>query len=71
MDLNELPPELNNLPDKSCDKYLKVYNSFIVWFSEKPEEINQNVMFHYLLQESKKKAGTTLWSEYSIIKFRR
>lgn len=61
--------ELNFLPEKSREKYLKAYTVFNEWrFSKGAKTCSETVLLSYFMEASKTKQPSTLWSIYSMLK---
>jgi hypothetical protein len=61
--------ELCFLPEKSREKYLKTYEIFNKWRSDKgATNISETVLLSYLIELSHNKQPTTMWSIYSMLK---
>ncbi|XP_073966826.1 uncharacterized protein isoform X2 [Choristoneura fumiferana] len=77
-DMDTAPPEIkeaaqaivnNLLPEKSKDKYLKVYTNFTTWMSENSTtSFSENVLLAYFGELSKTLKPSTLWGIYSMLK---
>ncbi|XP_047997098.1 uncharacterized protein LOC125234755 [Leguminivora glycinivorella] len=57
------------IPEKSKDKYLNVYDSFIKWKDQNNEKsFSEKVFLNYFNDISKKVKPSTLWAAYSMLK---
>lgn len=60
---------LSLLPEKSRGRYLRAFEDFEKWMRGKDVTvINETVVLAYMKEESEKKAPTTLWSMYSMLR---
>ncbi len=72
------PPEVQDianaarhsiLPNKSREHYEIAYKDFKIWMQQRNvQHISENIVLAYLKYESEKKAPSTLWALYSMIK---
>lgn len=57
------------LPQKSCDRYLVAYDSFLLWKNKrKIKSFSENVFMAYFTDLSTKYKASTLWSTFSMLK---
>lgn len=78
MEIDCTPPDLrseaklameNLLPAKSKEKYMKVYENFMIWKNEKKVNIfSETVFLAYFNEIAKTKKPSTLWAIYSMLK---
>lgn len=77
-ELNSTPPEIQEaaatvvrdlMPQKSKEKYLKAYETFLEWKNErKSKSLSENVFIAYFSELSKRAKPSTLWAIYSMLK---
>lgn len=59
----------NLLPEASKKRYIKSYDDFMKWRTEKKiKSLSENVFIIYFNELSKKLQPSTLWSTYSMLK---
>lgn len=78
MKIDCTPPDLrseaklameNLLPAKSKEKYMKVYENFMIWKNDKKVNIfSETVFLAYFNEIAKTKKPSTLWAIYSMLK---
>ena len=60
---------METLPEKSRDKYFRVYNHFKDWQKvHGVTKISSELMLSYFYELKKKNAPTSLWAYYSMLK---
>jgi hypothetical protein len=59
----------NLLPAKSKERYIKTYDQFVIWKSEKKAHtFSESVLLAYFNDLAKSKQPSTLWAIYSMLK---
>lgn len=70
-EINDLADSAANevLPEKSKDRYLKVYNDFEKWKKRKKSKgISEKNVLAYFFEMSKSMKPSSLWAQYSMLK---